>query len=262
MPNPQGSFIWYELMTPDQDASKAFYDTVMAWTIEPEPSGDTDYRMLDAASGPVGGALKLTDEMVAGGARPGWVGYLCVDDVDATIAQLTTAGGSVVMPARDFPRVGRFAMVADPAGAPFYLMRPTPPASDPDATSDAFMPAPGVPGHVGWNELISLDHRAALGFYGALFGFVSTETLDMGPMGDYAFIDHAGTRIGATMTRRDVPSHWLFYWHVPSVAAASAAITAGGGTILQGPQEVPGGQHVVIATDPHGASFGVVGTLD
>lgn len=262
MPNPPGSFIWYELMTPDQDASKAFYDTVMAWTIEPEPSGDTEYRMLNAASGPVGGALKLTDDMVAGGARPGWVGYFYTEDVDATVAQVTSLGGHVLMPAHDFPHVGRFAMVTDPHGAPFYLMRPTPPADDPDAASDAFVPTPGIPGHVAWNELVSKDHQAALGFYGALFGFGSTESMSMGPMGDYAFIDHAGTRIGGAMTMADVPSHWLFYWCVPSVNAAIAAINAGGGTMLNGPQEVSGGLHVAVATDPQGATFGIVGALD
>ena len=28
-PNPTGDFIWYELMTPDAEGSKAFYDAVV-----------------------------------------------------------------------------------------------------------------------------------------------------------------------------------------------------------------------------------------
>lgn len=256
MANPQGSFIWYELMTPDQDASKAFYDRVMAWTIEAEASGSTEYRMLQTVDGPIGGALTLTDQMIAGGARPGWVGYLCVDDVDAMLARIVTAGGAVLMPAHDMPQVGRFAMATDPQGAPFYLMKPVPPVDDPDKASDSFHPT--AIGHVAWNELASTDHKAALGFYGDLFGYECNEVLPMGEMGDYAFIDHHGTRIGAMMTRKDSPSAWSFYFRVPSVAAAMAAIPAAGGTVLFGPTPVPGGDHVVIAVDPHGAVFGVV----
>ena len=36
---PPGDFIWYELMTPDADGAKAFYDAVVGWDIgEPLPN--------------------------------------------------------------------------------------------------------------------------------------------------------------------------------------------------------------------------------
>lgn len=259
MTNPQGSFIWYELMTPDPDASRAFYEAAIGWTIDAQPIAGMDYRMIAAPDGHVGGVMRITPEMQSGGARPVWIGYLNVDDVDAMVAQVQAAGGSVMMPAWDIPGIGRMAMVTDPQGAPFYVMRPVPPEGDPDATSHVF--APGRPGHVAWNELSSTDHKAALAFYGKLFGFESNEAMPMGERGDYAFIDHHGTRIGATLTATDTPSLWSFYWVVPNVTAAGAAITAGGGTIIHGPVEVPGGQHIIVATDPHGAGFGVVGAL-
>jgi len=121
MANPQGSFIWYELMSADPLAAKAFYAPVMGWSIETEPSGATDYRMIAAPDGLVGGVLTLTPEMVAGGARAMWIGYLTVDDVDACVAAVTAAGGSVQMPAFDMPGVGRLAIIADPQGAPVGL---------------------------------------------------------------------------------------------------------------------------------------------
>lgn len=259
MTNPQGSFIWYELMTPDPDASRAFYEAAIGWTIGAQPAGEMDYRMIAAPDGQVGGVMRITPEMRSSGARPVWLGYLGVDDVDAMVAQVQAAGGTVTMPAWDIPGIGRFAMLADPQGAPFYVMRPVPPEDDPDATSHAF--APDLPGHVAWNELSSTDHKAAQGFYGKLFGFESNEAMPMGERGDYAFLDHHGVRVGAALTATDTPSLWRFYWVVPSVAAAGAAITAGGGTIVHGPVEVPGGQHIIVAIDPHGAGFGVVGAL-
>src|SRR5437016_611620 len=77
-----GSYIWYELMTPDPDAAKAFYDAVVGWDIEPRPSGEMDYRMIRRSGGRgAGGVMRLTDDMKQHGARPTWLGYIFVDDV-------------------------------------------------------------------------------------------------------------------------------------------------------------------------------------
>ena len=88
MSDQAGSFIWYELMTPDPAASKSFYDAVVGWDIDAQPamSGDVDYRMIKRSDGGnAGGVLKLTDEMRGHGARPVWLGYIMVDDVDAAV---------------------------------------------------------------------------------------------------------------------------------------------------------------------------------
>ena len=75
MTNPHGDFIWYELMTPDPDGAKRFYDAVVGWDIEAAPSGGMDYRMIAIPDGGnAGGVLRLTDEMHSHGARPVWLG--------------------------------------------------------------------------------------------------------------------------------------------------------------------------------------------
>ena len=148
MSNPHGSFIWYELMSKDPDASKKFYDDVVGWNIGPKLAGDMDYRMISASDGHIGGVLRLTDEMVKHGARPIWLAYFGVDDVDATVAKIVAAGGKVLMPAWDIPDVGRIAMVTDPQGIPFYVMR-----GASDGTSTAF--GRMTMGHVSWNELMN-----------------------------------------------------------------------------------------------------------
>ncbi len=76
-------------------------------------------------------------------------------------------------------------MVADPQGAPFYVMKPNPPADNPDAESDVF--SPDKAGRCGWNELQTSDTDAARRFYGDQFGWGSDEYMDMGEMGDYRF---------------------------------------------------------------------------
>jgi predicted enzyme related to lactoylglutathione lyase len=254
-----GEFIWYELITPDPVGAKSFYDAVVGWNIEPQPSGEMDYRMIGRADGrSAGGVMRLTDEMASHGARPIWLGYINTDDVDARVTSIEGAGGKVLMPAFDIPGIGRIAMVTDPQGAPFYVMKPIPPADKPDAKSDVF--SPDQPQRVAWNELSTSDPASARGFYGDQFGWESGEFMDMGEMGEYRFLDHRGTRIGALsgMMPGQQPK-WRYYIRVPSIAAAKAAAEQNGGTIAMGPHQVPTGDWIVIGIDPQGAEFALVG---
>lgn len=254
MANRQGDFIWYELMTPDPEGSRRFYSAVVGWTIEDRPSGEMDYRMIAAPDGLAGGMMTLTPAMIEGGARACWMGYVGVDNVDATVASITAAGGSIHMPAWDIPGVGRIAMVADPQGAPFYVMR-----GASDETSHAF--DGDKVGHCSWNELVTSDQDAALTFYAGQFGWTKAGGMDMGPMGEYSFIEQSGTPIGAMMNRtpESPPPVWNYYFRVADIDAAASSIAALRGKILTGPQEVPGDQWVIQGIDPQGAAFGLVG---
>ena len=92
-----GSFIWYELITPDPDGAKPFYDSVVGWTIDARASCPAQRLSDDRRSdGKVaGGVLPLTDGDARRMARGRcWLGYINVDDVDATIAAIEADGGS------------------------------------------------------------------------------------------------------------------------------------------------------------------------
>lgn len=254
MTSLHGTPIWYELQTTDPDASKRFYDDVIGWTVEAKPSGEMDYRMIDTGDGLVGGVMRLTPEMTGGGARPTWLFYIGVDDVDATTGAITAAGGGVTMGPWDVPGVGRMAMVTDPQGVPFYVMR-----GASDGTSTAY-DRTGM-GKCNWNELTTTDQAGAHDFYATVFGWSYPDRMAMGPMGDYVFVSAGDQPIGATMTRQPdgPPSAWRFYFRAPDIDAAARKVMAGGGAIHHGPVEVPGGEWTILASDPHGVIFGVVG---
>lgn len=256
MPNPQGTPIWYELLTPDPDASKAFYDHVIGWTIGGRPDGPTDYRMIATSDGGfVGGVLPLAPEMTAGGAKPAWLFYIGVDDVDAAFAKVKAQGGGELVAPFDIPGAGRAALVTDPQGIPFYIMR-----GATDRSSTAY-DRTGM-GKCNWNELISPDQASANRFYAAMFGWTYPDRMTLpGDMGDYMFIHIAGTPIGATMQAPgDGPAPgWRFYFRTPDIAAAAAKVADAGGAVLMGPMEVPGGDRIIVASDPHGIVFGAVG---
>src|SRR3546814_8052734 len=135
------NFIWYERMTSDPAGAARFYGAVGGLTIAADrdpAAGDVDYRMIVRGDGGnAGGVLALNADMLAGGARPAWMGYLEVADVDAAVAAIEADGGAVHMPATDLP-VGRIAMVSDPQGAVFYVMDPIPPEGMEGMESDGF----------------------------------------------------------------------------------------------------------------------------
>ena len=259
-PSAQGHLIWYELMTPDAEASKAFYDEVVGWQIGEPVAEFQGYRMIGCSDGGFnGGVLPLTDEMQQHGARPTWLGYIGVDDTDAAVASIEQAGGKTLMPATDISNVGRIAMVADPQGAPFYVMKPIPPEGRENEQSDVF--SVDQPQHIRWNELATTDPEGAIAFYRQQFGWSQEGDMDMGEMGKYRFIQNRGTTIGAVMPKpAQLPvSMWTYYIGVDDIDRALDAIKAGGGQVLNGPMEIPGGEFAVNAMDPQGASFGLVG---
>lgn len=253
MANPHGSHIWFELLTTDADAAAAFYSDVLQWTTSamPMPGDGPAYTIATARDGDaVAGIMKNPGDF-----GPAWFGYVGVDDVDATVAELERRGGKVHMPAQDMENVGRMAFVEDPQGVKFYVMRGFSPE---DSKAYGRM----ADGHASWGELTTTDQDAALSFYGDLFGWRKMGAMPMGELGDYTFIAPAsGDEVfGAMMNRTqpDSPLRWNYYFRVPAIDAAMERVKAGGGRVHHDPHQVPGGEHVTFCTDPQGAGFGLV----
>ena len=258
-----GRPIWYELMTPDPQRVAGFYRAVFRWEIpasgHPMPNG-LEYREIKRTDGGmIGGVLTLTPQMSGQGVKTAWLTYFDVADVEASVAKAQGLGASVHMPATTMGGIGRMAMIADPQGAPFYLMAPTPPADNPDAQSDVFDVAKA--GHARWNELETSNEPAATHFYTALFGWSADNTMPMGERGVYRFIECGGVAIGAINPWRPehMPVSWLPYFGVEDIDRACAAAEAAGGIITHKVHEVPGGDFIFTVTDPGGAPLGVVG---
>ena len=258
-----GRPIWYELMAPDPAAVTPFYRATLGWEIQPEGTPTAtghEYRMIGRRDdGFAGGVLTMGEKMLASGAKPGWLTYFDVDDVDAATAKAQELGAAVHMPPTSMGDVGRMAMLTDPQGAAFYLMKPTPPADNPDAESDVFKSK--APGHAWWNELETSNEPGATAFYTALFGWNADNTMPMGEKGNYRFIEAGGEQIGAInpWLAEYMTIGWLPYFGVAEIEAAHDAAKAAGGTITHDVHEVPGGDFIFTATDPAGAPVGFVG---
>lgn len=249
-----GKFVWYELMTTDAAAATQFYCHTVGWTAADAGMPGMAYTLLSAGADKIAGLMTMPAEACVEGAKPGWIGYVAVDDVDAAAAKAPTLGGTLHYGPQDIPGVGRFAVLADPQGAVFAIFRGTTDAVPPPADCS-------LPGHGGWHELWAGDQATALPFYAALFDWEEDVALPMGPMGVYQLIAVDGEAMGGMMTKpEDVPApFWRYYFTVEDLDDAIARTESSGGKVTFGPQEVPGGNWIVHGLDPQGIGFALVG---
>jgi len=115
-----GSLCWTELATRDTKAAEKFYTSLFGWTAKHGTDG-MEYIELANKGQQQGGILPITPQM--GNMPTAWTPYFMVTDVDATAAKVKELGGRVYMGPQDLPKVGRFAVVADPQGAMFDIFK-------------------------------------------------------------------------------------------------------------------------------------------
>ncbi|SON58937.1 Putative glyoxylase CFP32 [Mycobacterium simulans] len=121
--NETGAVIWNELITDKPDLALAFYDAVLGLTYTTmEMAPGQNYRVLKAGGADVGGCM----EPPMPGVPNHWHVYFAVDDVDATAAKARAEGGQVLAEPFDIPSVGRCAVLSDPQGGAFSLLKPAP----------------------------------------------------------------------------------------------------------------------------------------
>jgi predicted enzyme related to lactoylglutathione lyase len=237
-----GEFVWHDLMTPDPEASRAFYSALFGWTYHV-----THYTHIESQGKPIGGMLKLE---AAHGAPPHWMGYVGVEDIDATLGRARGAGGRILVPKTEIANVGLFAVMADPSGAclaPFQSTASHP--TDPTRRAGEFV----------WDELLTNDTERCAAFYGETFGWGRTP-VDMGPMGVYWLYQHGGRDVAGMMKMPPgaaAPPFWLAYVAVEDVDASHGKATSLGAHTYVQPGDIPGIGRFAVLADPAGASFAI-----
>ena len=245
-------FAWYELLTTDVAAASDFYGKVVGWGAKDASTPELAYTVLTSDEIPVGGLMDLPEEGRRLGATPRWLGYVAVDDIDATASQIKRRGGAVLLPPTD-SNIGRVSVVADPQKATFALV-------------DGLTYGPRQPGgldelgRVGWHELLAQDRNRVFDFYGELFGW-QKDSGETDPADFYQLFSSAGQTIGGMLTKLpSVPQPcWLYYFNVDDIGAAARRVNDGGGRMLQGPIELSDGCWIARCVDPQGALFALQG---
>lgn len=244
-----GQFVWYELTTPDAEASKKFYPRFTGWGTQPF---DNDYEMWTTGGVPFAGIFRLTDQLRQQGVPPNWMAYVEADDVDATVNKAKSLGATVMAGPGDIPDVGRYAVLTDPQGAAFGVYKSVRQSGAWDGTP--------VIGRMSWHELMAKDHEAAFNFYSALFGWEKSGEMDMGDGQMYLLFGKGDKMYGGMFTQfgdmAGMRPFWLMYINVKDVATAVDVATKAGARVHRPQMDIPGGS-IAILGDPQGAGFAV-----
>ncbi len=244
-----GRVLWYELLTTDMKGAEQFYTDVVGWTVAPFEGASPEYHIwMRSGNIGVGGVMIIPEGMHF---PPHWGMYVGVPRLEEAVAEIERRGGSSLSPLIEVPKVGRMRTMKDPQGAAFSILEPATEGTPRDTEPQI--------GDASWHELYTTNADAALRFYTELFGWQATDSMDMGPMGKYHMFARGAGFGGGMMNKPEamsqVPPHWGFYFRVPDVHAGAGRVKAGGGQVLNGPMEVPGGDWVVNCMDPQGAAF-------
>jgi hypothetical protein len=246
-------FVWYEIVTDDVAAARAFYTELLGWTAKDNEMGPGEaYTMFHAGESAIGGIEPRKPPEV----RPFWLGYATVDDVDAVTARVPGLGGKVWVEPTDIPGIGRFSIIGDPSGAAIATYK----SANPDAGGAAGVPGPG---EFVWHELLAGDIEQAKAFYGAVFGWSCVEQ-EVGGSPYWFFsrgedadgmVQYAGGMMPQPAEGK--PAAWTYYVRVEDVDACAARAVELGGTVVMPPFDVPDIGRVAGVVDPQGAALGL-----
>jgi predicted enzyme related to lactoylglutathione lyase len=120
-----GSLSWNELMTRDAAGCKEFYPRVFGWTPRDLEYEQTTYTLFEVGSQAAGGMMPMEGDMWPAEVPSHWMVYFEVADTDAAAAKAAELGGTVSVPPTDTV-AGRFAVLGDPQGGTFSVIKSDP----------------------------------------------------------------------------------------------------------------------------------------
>ena len=235
-----GKVVWHDLVTPDLGGAKAYYGQLFGWTFE---NVDDDYALIRDRGELIGGMA----EVKSADSFSYWIPLVSVTDVDRAVATTTAAGGRRIVKPFDVPGRGRVAVLEDPQGATFAVVRSA--HGDPvdrEPTANRWL----------WHEVWSDDVDRSAAFYSSLVAVYSsahTEVRDV----DYRYLESGGEPRVGLLKKRDpeIGTTWVSYVRVADVAATVAKARALGGEVLMEPRDDLRRGSVAIVADPKGAGL-------
>ncbi len=243
--NASGTPCWFDMTVPDKKVAMDFYGSLFGWEFS------DDYYNMCLVRGKQVAAVVEPWPGTEPPEQSNWTTYLAVNDLDATIDKIRSAGGRIDKETTDVMELGRMAIASDPTGGTFGLWEAG------THLGSAVVNEPGAPC---WHELTSKDTAAASNFYATVFGY---ELEPMGAEGfDYTVLKVSGEPVGGIYgdaDQRPSAGHgaWLIYFGIDDTDAAARQATASGGKVLSSPEDTPYGRMAILA-DPFGAHLAVI----
>lgn len=249
-----GKFVWADLFTTDAAAATKFYTGLFGWTANRiEQNGDA-YTVFSNGGRPVAG---LAPRSASSTKRPSrWIGYVAVNNIRATLARVTKAGGQVRALALDFPDRGLQAIITDNEGCPIGMLQSSS-GDTPDVEPRA--------GDWSWFELYVKQPKVVADFYGKVFDYDVKSDKRTERKDDFLLMSKGHERGGVAPLPEsddDGKGDWLGVVRVTSMDETLARLPALHGEILLAPRPAAYQSRFAIIADPTGGVLGLVEYVD
>ena len=244
---PAGVPCWVTNLQHDVPTATAFYAELFGWEMESGPEDVAPYALGRLRGREVAGIGTMPDP----DAPPAWVMEVRVDDLEATVAKVRAAGGTVLQQSVDFTPVGRLGVFEDRQGAVFCAWEGG------DREGAQLVNEPGA-----WSmgALQTDDTDDAARFYGAVFGW---ETEAFGPATMFRLPGYFGGEASQPVPRDVVAvmigaqpqadAAWGVDFWIDDVERGVEVVRRHGGSVLQEPFDAPPAFTQAIVADPGGA---------
>lgn len=247
-----GTFCWLDLGAHEPQVARDFYTRLFGWAAVDRRYGPDEgdvYTIYQLDGKDAAASYPMDPNQRSMGIPSAWLCYVAVENADAAAARAKELGAKLMAEPFDVMDVGRMALVQDPGGALFALWQ---------AKSNMGLGVRDVPGAAGWFELATHDPAQAATFYGQLFGWTGEPRPEL----DYTVFSGATGMVGGmlqiTERTEGMPPGWMPYFVVADTDAAAEQVRSLGGTVLHGPEDVPGVGRMAVIQDPQGAMFYVI----
>ncbi len=247
-PWPAGTPCWVDLMAVDIDRTRRFYGEVLGWDFAPPVAGYAGYQSAVVGGRVVAGLSPAMPGM--DDAPPAWSVYLATGDIAATSAAATAAGARTVAAPMQVGTMGWMGRWLDPAGSSVGAWQ---------SGEHTGFELVGVDGSAAWCELMSPDYRAALDFYGAVFGLTYQQTPAPEGQSYSMFSVPGGERPagGIGSTSDPTVAGWSVCFEYQDLDAVGSRVPAAGGALIRAPFDFEFGR-LLVASGPDGERFSVM----
>ncbi len=231
---------WFDLLTRDAEAVGKFYGPLFDWKFIPSPNGGWTAQHNGAT---VAGVSQL-ETTAPGVGHQTWIVGFQIDDLDRALADTTSAGGAILQPTSVATGFGRWAVVADPQGAPLLLFSADTKIGG-EPTANSFF----------WVELWTRDPTASVDFYRKVLGW-DLHSEDLGGRPYTYFVADGEPRAGvAQLERGELEAAWATYIAVDDLEAKLDRVRELGGRVLQEPRPDFAAGRAAVIEDPNGVDF-------
>ncbi|MEZ4870584.1 MAG: VOC family protein [Caldilineaceae bacterium] len=240
-----GEPTWFDLMTPDVEAAKAFYKEVFGWDYFDTGADFGNYNMAMAQGRNAAGI----GPMPPGSPMPSaWTMYFASDDAAADVARVKALGGQIIADVMVIGDSGSMALCVDPTGAVFGLWQ---------AAQHIGAGVENEHGGMTWCEVNTRDSAAACDFYAKLLNATAAKMEGM----EYYMLQHGDQTLCGVLQMDEnwegIPPCWSCYFAVDNTDAALTGVVAAGGQVRVPAFDMPYGRMAVVS-DPAGAVFSIV----